>query len=36
MEAWIDNPNVKAVLLAGLPGEQTGPAIVDVLFGVVK
>ncbi|KAL8279708.1 hypothetical protein RQP46_007803 [Phenoliferia psychrophenolica] len=35
MEAWIGNPNVKAVLLAGLPGEQTGPSLVDVLYGAV-
>ena len=36
MDSWIANPNVKAVLLAGLPGEQTGPAIVDVIWGAVK
>ncbi|KAJ6533509.1 beta-glucosidase [Mycena capillaripes] len=32
MEAWIDHPNVTAVLHAGLPGQETGNAIVDVLF----
>ncbi|KAF9533583.1 glycoside hydrolase family 3 protein [Crepidotus variabilis] len=28
------NPNVTAIIYAGAPGEQTGPAIVDVLYGV--
>ncbi|KAF7309113.1 Fn3-like domain-containing protein [Mycena kentingensis (nom. inval.)] len=32
VEAWIDHPNVTAVLNAGLPGQETGNAIVDVLF----
>lgn len=36
MEAWIDHPNVKAVLHAGLPGQESGNAIVDVLFGAVN
>ena len=33
LENWIDNPNVKAVLLANLPGEESGNAIASVLFG---
>lgn len=33
LERWIDLPNVKAVLLANLPGEESGNALVDVLFG---
>ncbi|CAF4840027.1 unnamed protein product [Rotaria sp. Silwood1] len=33
LEAWIENPNVTAVVWAGLPGPEYGPAIVDVLFG---
>jgi beta-glucosidase len=33
LEAWIDHPNVVGVILAGLPGPEYGPAIVDVLFG---
>ncbi|KAF7335801.1 Fn3-like domain-containing protein [Mycena venus] len=32
VEAWIDHPNVTAVLHAGLPGQESGNAIVDVLF----
>lgn len=35
LERWIDHPNVKAVLLANLPGEESGNALVDVLFGRV-
>ncbi|KAL8293049.1 hypothetical protein RQP46_000743 [Phenoliferia psychrophenolica] len=36
MEAWVDNPNVTAILYAGLPGQETGAAIVDILFGLVN
>ncbi|KAJ6586023.1 glycoside hydrolase superfamily [Mycena capillaripes] len=32
MEGWIEHPNVTAVLYAGVPGQETGNAIVDVLF----
>ncbi|KAJ7908199.1 glycoside hydrolase superfamily [Mycena leptocephala] len=32
MESWIDHPNVTAVLHAGLPGQESGNALVDVLF----
>ena len=35
LERWIDLPNVKAVLLANLPGEESGNALADVLFGRV-
>ena len=33
MEAWIDHPNVTAVLWAGIPGQESGNALVDVLYG---
>ena len=36
VEAWIDNPNVTAVLWAGLPGQESGNALVDVLYGAVN
>jgi beta-glucosidase-like glycosyl hydrolase len=35
LESWIDHPQVKAVVLAHLPGEESGNALVDVLFGTV-
>jgi beta-glucosidase len=33
MEKWIDHPNVTAVLWAGLPGQESGNSLVDVLYG---
>lgn len=36
MEPWIDNPNVTAVLMAGLPGQESGNSLVDVLYGTVN
>ena len=30
---WSTHPNVTAIIYAGAPGEQTGPSIVDVMFG---
>lgn len=35
MESWIDLPGVHAVLYANLPGQESGNALVDVLFGEV-
>ncbi|KAJ6459974.1 glycoside hydrolase superfamily [Mycena sanguinolenta] len=32
MESWIEHPNVTAVLHAGLPGQESGNALIDVLF----
>lgn len=32
VESWINHPNVTAVLHAGLPGQESGNALVDVLF----
>lgn len=33
LEPWIDHPNVTAVLWAGLPGQEAGNSLVDVLYG---
>ncbi|KAF8890742.1 glycoside hydrolase family 3 protein [Infundibulicybe gibba] len=33
VEPWIDHPNVTAVLWAGLPGQEAGNSITDVLYG---
>jgi beta-glucosidase len=33
MEEWIELPGVKAVLLANLPGQESGGSLVDILFG---
>ncbi|KAL8745967.1 MAG: hypothetical protein Q9190_001964 [Brigantiaea leucoxantha] len=35
LEKWIDLPGVKAVILANLPGQESGNALADVLFGTV-
>ena len=35
LEPWIDLPNVKAVMLANLPGQESGNALAAVLFGDV-
>ncbi|KAI4667384.1 uncharacterized protein J4E79_002070 [Alternaria viburni] len=36
VDAWIDHPNVTAVLFAGVPGQESGNAIADVLYGDVN
>ena len=33
LEAWIDHPNITAVLWAGIPGQESGNSLVDVLYG---
>jgi hypothetical protein len=30
---WSNHPNITGIIYAGAPGEQAGPAIVDVLWG---
>ncbi|KAF1942285.1 hypothetical protein EJ02DRAFT_444230 [Clathrospora elynae] len=36
MEQWIDNPNVVAVVWAGLPGQESGNGLVDILYGAAS
>ncbi|THW34394.1 glycoside hydrolase family 3 protein [Aureobasidium pullulans] len=36
IDQYKENPNITAILWAGLPGEQSGYAIADVLFGRVN
>ncbi|CAM1506175.1 Fc.00g058160.m01.CDS01 [Cosmosporella sp. VM-42] len=33
MEKWIEHPGIKAVLVANLPGQESGNAVVSILFG---
>ncbi|KXN89831.1 putative beta-glucosidase L, partial [Leucoagaricus sp. SymC.cos] len=33
MEYWIENPNVTAVVWSGIPGQEAGNGLVDVLYG---
>jgi beta-glucosidase len=33
VDAWINNPNVTAVILAGLPGQESGKALVEIMYG---
>jgi hypothetical protein len=33
MESWADHPNVTAIVWAGLPGQEAGNSLVDVLYG---
>jgi beta-glucosidase len=36
MESWIDNANVSAVVWAGLPGQESGNGLVDILYGAAS
>lgn len=33
VDAWIDNPNITAVMFAHLPGQDSGQALIDVMYG---
>lgn len=33
---WYNNPNISAILWAGIPGEQSGNALVDVIYGDIN
>lgn len=33
---WLDHPNIKAILWPGLPGQESGNSLADVLFGKVN
>ena len=32
--SWSNHPNITGIIYAGAPGEQTGPGLVDVLWGL--
>ncbi|ERT00630.1 hypothetical protein HMPREF1624_01857 [Sporothrix schenckii ATCC 58251] len=36
VDAWIDHVNVTAVLFAGLPGQESGHSLTDILYGDVN
>lgn len=36
VDEWIDNPNVTAVIYAGLPGQESGRSIVSILYGDIN
>ncbi|KAK5112897.1 hypothetical protein LTR62_003719 [Meristemomyces frigidus] len=36
VDAWIDNPNVTAVMFAHLPGQDAGRALAQILYGDVS
>ena len=31
--SWSNHPNITGIIYGGAPGEQTGPSLVDVLYG---
>ncbi|KIH89315.1 beta-glucosidase [Sporothrix brasiliensis 5110] len=36
VEEWYDSPNVTAIVWAGVPGQESGNSLVDVLYGAVN
>jgi beta-glucosidase len=33
---WVDHPNIKAIVWPGLPGQESGNSLADILFGDVN
>lgn len=33
---WSSHPNIKAIVLPGLPGQESGNSLADILFGDVN
>lgn len=33
---WADHPNVKAIVWPGLPGQESGNSLADILFGDIN
>lgn len=36
IDQWFDSPNITAILWAGIPGQESGNSITDVLYGKVN
>jgi len=36
VDRWIDNPNITAVIYAHMPGQDSGQALVDIMYGDVS
>ncbi|KAH9944498.1 beta-glucosidase [Epithele typhae] len=36
MEPWVENPNVTGIIWEGIPGQEVGNAITDILYGDVN
>ncbi|KAF2151018.1 glycoside hydrolase family 3 protein [Myriangium duriaei CBS 260.36] len=36
VSSWYNNPNITAIVWAGVPGQESGNALVDVLYGSVN
>lgn len=33
---WVSHPNIKAIVWPGLPGQESGNSIADILFGDIN
>lgn len=36
MTDWYDSPNITAILWAGIPGQESGNSITDILYGKIN